>query len=235
MNDDTSEPAMDAEGRRQEAAVAALRGLELSAPPRLVAAIEAEWAAAAPRRRRRRVRFGGLAAGLTVACFLALVLIGPLLTSGTDGGETVATVAAAAGLAERPPTHTSPPPDPVYPALFTLHSAGVPFPDFAAKFGWRATGWRDDTLGARAARTVFYVRGGHRVGYTILAGAPLPPPAGSKAVVREGTRLNISREGSRLVVTWLRDGRTCVLSATDVGGEELLTLASWTGKGTVPF
>jgi hypothetical protein len=233
MSDDAHESGMDAEGRRrQQVAVAALRGLDLSAPPRLVAAVEAERAAVVPRRRRRRLRLGGLAAGAAAACALALILLAPLFGPGGGGAPTVI---GAAGLAERLPTHTSPPPDPVEPTLFLLKSAGVPFPDFAAKFGWRAVGWRGDELDGRSTKTVTYVRGEKLVGYTILAGAPLPPPSGSRAVTREGTRLHISHDGSRQIVTWLRDGHTCVISATDVGVEELLTLASWTGKGTVPF
>jgi hypothetical protein len=238
---DAGESGMDDDGRRrQQVAAATLRGLYLPAPPRLVAAVEAERAAARRRVGLRRVAFwthgdrkgAGLRLGLAAAvCIAAALFLVPLFTSG--GGTP--TVVAAAQLAERLPTHTSPPPDPVEPTLFQLRTAGVPFPDFAAKFGWRAVGWRADEFDGRPNKTVTYVRGEKLVGYTILAGAPLPPPAGSRAVTREGTRLHISHDGSRQIVTWLRDGRTCVISATDVGTEELLTLASWTGKGTVPF
>jgi hypothetical protein len=42
-------------------------------------------------------------------------------------------------------------------------------------------------------------------------------------------------EGETRIVTWLRDGRSCVLSGRGVSDEELLTLASWTGRGSVPF
>jgi hypothetical protein len=40
---------------------------------------------------------------------------------------------------------------------------------------------------------------------------------------------------SKVAVTWLREGRTCVLSGADVPREELLALAAWKGEGTVSF
>ena len=42
-------------------------------------------------------------------------------------------------------------------------------------------------------------------------------------------------DGGRAVVTWDRGGRTCVLSSPTARPAELLTLADWRGKGTIPF
>ena len=39
----------------------------------------------------------------------------------------------------------------------------------------------------------------------------------------------------RHVVTWLRGGRTCVLSGTALPRAVLVKLAAWNGKGTIPF
>ena len=41
--------------------------------------------------------------------------------------------------------------------------------------------------------------------------------------------------GGRTVVTWERNGHTCVLSSTDVPRDTLLDLAGWHGKGELPF
>jgi hypothetical protein len=37
------------------------------------------------------------------------------------------------------------------------------------------------------------------------------------------------------VVTWTRDGRTCVLSGVGVDDETLVKLAVWNGEGAVSF
>ena len=42
-----------------------------------------------------------------------------------------------------------------------------------------------------------------------------------------------SQDGDRTVVTWRRNGRTCVLSATNVPTDQLLELAAWKGQGAV--
>lgn len=225
--------------RRRRVATTALSSLDqLTAPPALAAAIEAQRAASAHGRRFRAPRprrVGALAVGLAAAAVAIVLALVPLLSIGAGESGGGPSVLAAARLAERPASHPAPAADPADPTLLDLGSAGVRFPDFSAKFGWRATGWRADRLSGRASRTVFYARAGHRAGYTILAGAPATAPAGAGTVVREGTRFHLVRQGSREVVTWLRDGRTCVISAAGVGARRLLALASWTGKGTVSF
>jgi hypothetical protein len=42
-------------------------------------------------------------------------------------------------------------------------------------------------------------------------------------------------EEGREVVTWLRGGRTCVLSGDGVSSATLLELAAWKGMGSVKF
>lgn len=111
----------------------------------------------------------------------------------------------------------------------------MPFPNLEAEFGWRQAGDRGDELDGRRTRTVFYERGGRRIGYTILAGAPVDPPRGSRTQRIDGVAFAATREGGRRIVTWLRDGHTCVLAGRGVSQAELVELASWTGKGSVPF
>ena len=45
----------------------------------------------------------------------------------------------------------------------------------------------------------------------------------------------MSRDGDRTVVTWLRDGHTCVLSGSGVPRRTMLELAAWKGDGAVAF
>ena len=112
---------------------------------------------------------------------------------------------------------------------------GVPFPNWRGEFGWRQAGTRSDDLGNRSARTVFYEHAGRRVAYTIVSGDGIPAPWGSLPATRNGVHLHSLAQGGRQVVTWWRDGRTCVLSSTDVGHRKLLELATWKGDGAVSF
>ena len=74
-----------------------------------------------------------------------------------------------------------------------------------------------------------------RIAYTIVEGEALPWPEDATKTTRDGVEFRTFEDGDRSVVTWRRDGRTCVLSATNVPTDELLTLASWKGKGAVAF
>ena len=61
-----------------------------------------------------------------------------------------------------------------------------------------------------------------------------PPVRASRH--RNGTKLYITQDKGRRIVTWTRSGHTCVLSAPlAVPEQKLLQLASWKGKGNVPF
>ena len=153
-----------------------------------------------------------------------------VLPSNVPGGPTVA---EGAVLAARPAT--APPPAAASPTLLELAVEGVPFPHWAKKFGWKATGVRTDTVGGRRATTVFYEKAGRRIAYTIVAGDALRTPKSSTSLEREGTDLRVLTVDGRTVVTWNRLGRTCILSGGDVDVATLAKLAAWKGKGTVPF
>jgi hypothetical protein len=182
-----------------------------------------------PRRPRARPRFA-LATGLAVAAVAAVALL--LVLPGGAGGPSIA---SAAQLSARPATGPAPAPQPGQPKLLARDVAGVPFPNWRKKFGWKAAGVRTDTLGGRDTATVFYAKNGKRIGYTIVDGAPLKIPSDAAAARREGTELHTFRTDERLVVTWLRDGKTCVLSAVGVDRDVLLKLAAWKGKGAISF
>lgn len=168
------------------------------------------------------------ALGGAAAIVLALVLV-------LGGGASGPSVADAAALGTEPPTQPAPAPLPATPTLLARQVEGVPFPNFRAKFGWGATGAREDAPDGRDAKTVFYRRGGERIAYTIVAGKALENPGDARVIRRGGVEYRAFASGGRTVVTWVRGGRTCVLSGADVPAAELLALASWRGKGSIPF
>jgi hypothetical protein len=216
---------------KQRRAVAAVRSLDARAPAGLRARVEAERRAQSRKRSpggwlRRPAVAGGLATAAAFALLLALVL---------PGGAGGPSVVEAAELAEQPAQAPAPGADPTEPALLDAMAEGLAFPNWAEEFGWRATGRRVEEVDGRRAVTVFYEKEGRRIGYTILSGEPLDAPEGSDTAVREDTTLRLLKNEDRMIVTWVRDGHTCVLSGVGVEAATLLDLAAWKGKGAVRF
>ena len=212
----------------QRAALAAVEALDVPAPAGLRARVAGGQRGSRPASTRRWLPLaGGLAAAAAVAVLVVVLL---------PGSEPDApTVAEAAALAERGALSPAPQPDEGEPNLLTASVAGVPFPDYREMFGWRAAGQRSDELEGREAGTVYYDREGREIAYTIVSGEALEWPPGSVRTTRDGVELRSLENDTGTVVTWLRDGRTCVLSGPGVARDELLELASWSGDGTVPF
>jgi hypothetical protein len=188
-------PELRAAVERQGRAVDALRSIDVAAPAALRARIEVARADS-PRRPPLAVA-GGLAAAVAAA---ALVLV--LVLAGGSGGPNVV---EASELSARPAQ--APAPRSAEPRRLDASAAGLAFPDWAAEFGWRATGLRRDDLDGHRAVTVFYAKEGRTAAYTILSGDPLEPPSGSARATRQGTRFAYFREGERTVVTWKRGAR----------------------------
>jgi len=202
----------------QRRAVGALRSVEVRAPDDLRRRIARERAG----RRSAWLRPPALAGGLAVAAAFALVLALVL-----PGGAAAPSVVEAAELATLPSQADAPSQHPARPKLLDARAEGLPFPDWAEKFGWRAAGRRVDEVGGRRAVTVFYEKEGRRIGYTILSGDALDVPGRARPAMRERLRLHSLKDDGRLVVTWRRDGRTCVLSGAGVERDVLLDLAAW--------
>lgn len=231
-------PELTALLAEQQRAIGLLRGVgsEAGASAALRARVErGEPGAAAPvaegaDRRRRRLapaHLGG-ALGAAVALGLALFLV-------LAGGNSQLTVSEVVAAGARGPLAGPPAPTAAEPKLLDVSVEDVPFPNYVAKFGWRALGVRHDELDGHAVTTVFYERTGHRIAYSIVAGDALKaPPDGVPAVV-EGTRLLALARGGRQAVTWTRGAHTCVLSGSDVPRATLLALGGWKGKGAIPF
>jgi len=210
---------------RQRVALAALDATaDVGAPARLHARVRRRRAPA----RGRRLAIGG-AVGALAATALALALV---LPGASPGAPTPADVAA---VASAPPDRAAPAAVPGTPQLLREQVDGVAFPNYAAKFDYAPVGARHVEVSGRAATTVYYEDEGRTVAYTITSGDGLDPPADAQSTTRGGVEYRSFRAAGRDVVTWERDGHTCVLSSTATPTAELLALADWRGKGAIEF
>jgi hypothetical protein len=208
---------------RQRRAVSLIRGAtsEIQAPLALRERLEADRQRLARPRARRRWFSVALAGAAAAVVLMAVVLAAP-------GGPTVEDAAA---FATAPPTAPAPA---AQGAELDLSQDGLAFPAWAEKFGWEATGSRTDELDGRSTTTVFYMKDGKTLAYTIVGGDALDAPDGT-VIEAEGTPVTVFSDDGRLVATWERDGNTCVLSGEGVDETKLAELAGWTGKGAVTF
>src|ERR687892_2012657 len=205
---------------RQRRAVTATQALaEEPVPDSLRDAVEGRRAQKLRRRPARRlVPRLALAGALAVAVAVTAALL--------SGGPGAPMVAEAARLAERAPSGPAPPPSDGGGTQLALDVEGVAFPNLLRSYGWRAVGVRRDEIDGRDATTVFYEKDGRRIGYVIVAGSGLPRPSDATSTTRDGVLFHTLRLDGRLVVTWRRLGRTCIISGP-APREELLALASW--------
>lgn len=212
----------------QERALELIHGAvgEVQAPASLREALAAP---ARPRARRRRFRLA--AAFATAAVVLGVVALA-LLSSSTPVSPTVV---QAAELGAKPATGGAPPAQPGTPELLAAEQDGVAFPNWRSKFGWVTTGQRHDRLHGRDTTTVFYEKHGLRLAYTIVSGERLTWPEGARVVVQRRVAVRVLQRGGRVIATWLRRGRTCVLSGVGPRESLLVKLASWRGAGAIGF
>jgi hypothetical protein len=219
---------LDEELAERGRALIAAAVAETMAPLALRERIEADRQRA-PTRSRGRLGLLLPAGGLVAAAAVALVLV--------LGGPNAPTVLATASLATGGPVLPAPAEDESNMTVLKASMQGVPFPYWGGSFRWEAVGARDDKIEDRSAKTVFYDNPkGVRAAYTILGGDTIDAPSGSYKKTRRGIELSITQDKGRRIVTWTRAGHTCVLSAPlAVPEEKLLELASWKGKGNVPF
>jgi hypothetical protein len=204
-----------------------LNGGGPATPPTLQASLRALRAPAASRRRPSRLVVAGAVAVTTLAAVLAVAL-----NAGSPSGPTIA---EAATLATRAATAPSPSRDAAHPALTRASFAGVTYPYWKDRFGWRTAGERTDSIDGRATRTVFYRHTHHRIGYTVISGKPLERPAGAQRLVVNGVEMYRYRDGRNTVVAFVRNGHTCVLAGYVHFASTLPKLASWNGEGAIRF
>jgi hypothetical protein len=220
---------LDEELAERGRALIAAAVAETMAPLALRERIEADRARAAKPARSRRLRALLPAGGLVAAAVVAVVLV--------VGGSNAPSVLATASLAAGGPVLPAPAEDTSNETVLKASMEGVPFPYWGGSFRWEAVGARDDKIEDRSAKTVFYDNPkGVRAAYTILGGDTIEAPSGSQEKTKNGVKLFITQKDGRRIVTWTRNGHTCVLSAPiAVPEDKLLELAAWKGKGNVPF
>jgi hypothetical protein len=224
---------LDEELAERGRALIAAAVAETRAPLALRERIEPDRARAGQQAGARRSRglLGKLvpAGGVLAAAVVALVLV--------LGGSNAPSVLATASLATRGPVLPAPAEDEAHGTLLKTSMQGVPFPYWGGSFRWEAVGARDDKIEDRPAKTVFYDNPkGVRAAYTILGGDKIDAPSGAYEKDMNGVKLFITTDKGRRIVTWTRNGHTCVLSApVSVPEPKLLQLAAWKGKGGVPF
>ena len=220
----------------QRASVMAVALLDVPTPPRLREAVAAVALRTAPeppaategepRVRRLLPRLprlaiaGGLATVLASGALAVVVASAgaPSISDTVELGELGATAAAPA---------VSPRND----AWLAASVDGVAFPNYPRETGWQRSGRRVDEFDGREATTVYYRRGDEEAAYSIVSGEPLDWPDGARLAERDGVELRSLRYEGAMVVTWLRDGHTCVIASEDADTKELLELAAWTEKG----
>jgi hypothetical protein len=212
---------------RQQHVHRVLSGGGPATPPALRARLHALQAPRPPSRRVLRLAIAGATALAAFGAALVIAL--------NAGSPAVPTVAGAAAAATRPATAPAPARDSENPPLLRASFAGVTYPYWKQHFGWRTTGERTDSIEGRTARTVFYQHTHHRIGYTVVSGKPLKRPAGAERLVVNGVEMYRYRDGRDTVVTFERNGHTCVLAGYVHHADTLPKLASWNGRGAVEF
>jgi hypothetical protein len=223
-----SSPQLQADLAAERRALRAIRG---AADERAPAALRARLELARDPNPRWRPRRFMTATAATAAVAVAAFAAALVLTIG--GGATGApTVTAAAALGARQPVSVAIESPNDQGTLPGLTAAGIPFPDWGSRFGFEAIGVRRDHLGDRLATTVYYARGDQQIAYTIMSGSPLPAGQAMHQSIWRGTRLGSFLIQGRVVVTWLRDGHTCVLSGPHTPMDLLASLASSRTGGT---
>jgi hypothetical protein len=208
----------------QEHAFNLVRSADVAAPDSLRQWLDQQTDVAQPRqsdrgrlRWRPRIAIPALAIGLAAATAAVAVAV---------SGSSAPTLGQATQAALAPAT--LPPPSETSSGAMTIDvsAGGIRFPYWTRTIGWRTTGARTDSLTGRHAVTVFYGgRAGHRVGYTIVTGAPLPVHGGT-TVTRDGIPFTFIRDGSANAVTWVRSGHTCVIAGRQIDNQTLLKLAT---------
>lgn len=214
-------PELRAAAEDQRRAISLVRGAGGTMPAGLRARLDGSREAAAPRARRWRVAVGAGLATAAAATALALALT---LPGNVPGGPTVVQAAEIAGM---PPRGPAPVHDPLRPSRLDVAIDGIVFPNWAYRLHWPAIGRRTDVVHGRRVTTVYYRRASHVVGYAIIAGRRVPPPVATSPVIRGRTVYRHFRAGSRTVVTWVRDGHTCVLASADTPLDVMMRLAAW--------
>jgi hypothetical protein len=210
----------------QERAVSMLRAIDRPAPASLRASVGALIEDGAPTKRPSRWR-----RSLFMPAATALAIVIAALVVALGGSSRAPSVPQTARLALAASTMPAPAQDAAHPGLLRLRVDGLAFPYYGSSAGWEATGARTDKLGGRQVLTVFYsVRGANRIGYSIVSGSPLKVSGGT-VIKPDGVPYTVQRVGAARLVTWQRNGHTCVIAGRSASERTLLALAETEEQG----
>ncbi len=210
-------PELAAELAEQRRVVAMLASLDVGAPASLHQRVFRPQARAASGRPRPTSRIA-----IVAVVLIALVVFAIARPVGHANVRSVVAIALATG--DGVPPGVSPRDH----ALLGVAIDRVAFPNWNAR-GWRTSGSRIDTLGGQQVETVYYSAEGYeRVGYAIVGGAALRVTGARRAATLAGVTYSTIRDGGASVVTWRRDGHTCVLASRHASVSALIALASQT-------
>lgn len=192
------------------------------APHDLRRRIDRERRLALRRRGLRVRRVARAAAAVTAACAVAIAVFAADLRSGDPS------LADAARVALRAPTSTLPAGSREGPALRAPTIDGVAFSNFEYRTGnLRAIGVRQDRSRGRQVVIVSYADGGGgRIAYGIVAAPALDVPAAARRVTYRGMHFAVLHSGTATVVTWRRQGHTCILASREASQARLLGIGA---------
>jgi hypothetical protein len=185
-----------------------------------------------PPRRRRAGRVGVIALGSALAASPAAAMV---VVLAVGSGTVAPTVAQAAVLTGRAPQAVVGEPVVDRGTLPGVSAAGLTYPYWEDHFRYHAVGVRHDELGGRKITTVFYRHGSSRVAYAIVSGAPLRLGAKAWSSKLQGVKLWATQTSHGLVVSWLRNGHTCILIGSHTALPAMYRLAAWHQGGRVPY
>ncbi len=216
-------PALASALAEQQRAISLVRAIDVRAPDSLRHWLEDQIADEQPEKRRRGWAFPRFAFPAAIGVAAAAVIAALVIAIGGGSSSPTLGQAAQAALAPR----TMPAPTEAGAMTLDVSTAGIQFPYWEHTVGWAAAGARADSLGGRRAFTVFYkdMDGARRVGYTIVTGPPVTVKGGV-TVTAHGIPYTFKRVGSARLITWLRNGHTCVIAGRGVTNQTLLRLAT---------
>jgi hypothetical protein len=208
----------------------ALEELQVRAPDSLRRRVEQLHTKAERRPFRLAITPPGAGPALAACATIALVVVLSLTLAGPLTAIEVGSAVIHRQSLEAAPREGS------NPAVLARSFAGVGFPNWSAKLGWKQEGARRIEVDGRATDTVYYTREGNRIAYTVVDGEPLEPPSDARRVQVGQTTVHVYHDNAgHTMVTFERNGRTCVLSGHGREASTLIELAAWRGDGALSF
>lgn len=183
-----------------------------------------------PRRTRTRLWPVGLTAIPMTAILAAVVIV-----VSTAGGGAAPTVVKASLLAARAPQTSVASPSGESQTLPGVRASGLTYPYLEDRFGYRTVGVRYDRYAGRTVTTVLYSHAARRLAYEIVSGPPLKLGQSAWMETRNKVQFWMMDTAHGSIVTWVRNGHSCVLVGRGMTIPVMLRLASWHEGGRVPY